>query len=734
MPRTTPAVQALLRRALTHHQAGDLAAATAIYRDVLARVPGHPDALHLLGLVAHREGRLAEARERVGAAIAAQPDNPVYAANLGNICKDAGDAHAAMASYRRALALDPRQAGARNNLGTLLLADGQVDDAIECFRAVLAERPDHARAWHNLGLARRRGDDVAGAEAAQRRAVALDPTLDVALATLARLLQEQGRAAEAVGLLASVAGRSPGAADAHADLALAQHQAGLLAAARASYERALALRPDWLEVRCQPLRAAAEGVRLGRARPPLAARRERHRGRASRRAARPPRRAARRDARAAARRGPRERGGGRAAGARAAALRAATTPGRLRIGYLSGDFREHATAYLIAELVRDPRSRRSCEVVLLSYGPDDGSPMRQRLAAAADHFVELRAMDDDGAARRIAALGVDILVDLNGNTDNARTGIAARRPAPVQVNWLGFPGTLGDPAYDYLVADGVVVPPGDEAWYAEQVVRLPGCYQSNDRRRPRPVGGDDRASHGLPEGAIVLCSLNQSFKITRPVFTAWLRILAAVPEAVLWLLEDNAEASGALRRAAADAGVAAGRLVFAPRQPLEAHLARYRLADLAVDTFPCGSHTTASDALWMGCPLVTVAGAHVRIAGGREHRGGGRVARVRGAGPPGAGVGRGGPVSRSRAPGGGAGGGGPGGDEPALRHPALRPRPRARVPDAWPSGTRRARRRAGSTCRSGTKGCRRSRIRRAEVAEPVVLAAAGVDARFAIPL
>lgn len=603
---TPAAVDALLRRGLARHQAGDLAAAAASYREVLACAPNHPDALHLLGLVAHREGRLDEARERVGAAIEAQPDNPVFVANLGNICKDAGDAPAAMASYRRALELDARQAGARNNLGTLLLAGGDVDAAIACFREVLAQRPDHARAWHNLGLALRRRDDVAGAEAAQRRALALDPQLDAALAALAHLLQQHGRATEAVALLAPLAARSPDASDAHADLALAQHQAGLLAEARTSYERALALRPDGLEVRCnlcallqkacdwdgldrhwpwvaRAVDAARPGVPLGLlvAQPGVTPAQQL--------------RAARANAAATTRPSPVQR-----------PVRTSAS-GRLRVGYLSADFRAHATAYLIAELL-EIHDRAGIEVVMLSYGPDDGSPMRKRLLAAADRFVDLRMLDDAAAAGRIAALGVDVLVDLNGNTDNARPGIAARRPARVQVNWLGFPGTLGDPAYDYLVADAVVVPAGDEAFYAEQVVRLPGCYQCNDRRRPRPSPSASRAAHGLPERRLVLCSLNQSFKITRPVFAAWMRILADLPDAVLWLLEDNAEASAALRRAAAAQGVATSRLVFAPRLPLDAHLARYALADLAVDTFPCGSHTTASDALWMGCPLVTVAG------------------------------------------------------------------------------------------------------------------------------
>ena len=245
---------------------------------------------------------------------------------------------------------------------------------------------------------------------------------------------------------------------------------------------------------------------------------------------------------------------------------------------------------------------------MFSYGPDDGSAMRSRVIAAADTFVELAGMPDDAAAARIASCDLDLLVDLNGNTDNGRVGIAARRPAPIQVSWLGFPGTLGAPFYDYLVADPRVIPPGHERWYAEQVVRLPDVYQSNDRHRARPAGTLAREAFGLPPQAVVLCCFNQSFKITRESFSEWLDVLEAAPAAMLWLLEDNASATAALREALHARGMAQERLLFAPHRPLDEHLGRYRAADLAIDTFPYSSHTTASDALWMGCPLATRAG------------------------------------------------------------------------------------------------------------------------------
>jgi predicted O-linked N-acetylglucosamine transferase (SPINDLY family) len=220
-------------------------------------------------------------------------------------------------------------------------------------------------------------------------------------------------------------------------------------------------------------------------------------------------------------------------------------------------------------------------------------------------------------AQRIYDDGVDVLVDLTGYTLGARTPILALRPAPVQVNWLGYPGTLGTDCVDYLVADPVIVPPGQESNYTEKVVRLPDCYQVNDRRREVSERVPSREECGLPATGIVFCCFNQAYKILPDVFASWMRIMNAVPGSVLWLLESNRWAIDNLRRAATERGVAGERIVIAPHRPMPEHLARYRLADLSLDTFPYTSHTTASDALWVGCPLVTRMGSTFasRVAG-----------------------------------------------------------------------------------------------------------------------
>jgi len=233
--------------------------------------------------------------------------------------------------------------------------------------------------------------------------------------------------------------------------------------------------------------------------------------------------------------------------------------------------------------------------------------MRSRLRAACEHFVDIARDPDDVATQRIRSDELDLLVDLKGYTLGARAALLARRPCPVQVNWLGYPGTMGADFIDYVIADNFLVPRGDEGAYSEHVLRMPHCYQPNDRKRlvAAPLA---RQHYGLPPEGFVYCCFNQAFKITPEIFECWMRLLHATPRSTLWLLEDNRWATENLLRAAHKAGISSDRLLFAPRLPLTEHLARYLVADLALDTFPYTSHTTASDALWSGCLLVALCG------------------------------------------------------------------------------------------------------------------------------
>jgi predicted O-linked N-acetylglucosamine transferase (SPINDLY family) len=279
---------------------------------------------------------------------------------------------------------------------------------------------------------------------------------------------------------------------------------------------------------------------------------------------------------------------------------------RLRVGYISSDLRDHAIGYLMVELfeVHDPAR---VEVFAYYCGPDSNSELHHRTSKSVEHWSPISKMSDDEAAAKIAADGIDILVDVNGHTRDARTGVFARRPAPIQVNWLGYPGTMGTPYHHYIIADEAIIPESAELYYSEKVLRLP-CYQPNDRKRTVAERTPSRAEVGLPEDAFVYCCFNGPHKITHFNFQRWLQILKRAPQGVLWLLDGAEEAKKRLRNIAEENGVAGDRIIFAPKMANPDHLARYRLADVFLDTTPYGAHTTASDALWMGIPVLTVPG------------------------------------------------------------------------------------------------------------------------------
>jgi protein O-GlcNAc transferase len=604
---STGSNEVLLKQALELHRAGRLDDAAAIYEQLLEENPAHADASHLLGLVRFRNKDYESAIRLIRAAIRRDPDNPIYHGNLGNVFKDAGRPGDAIAAYRRALEIDPGYAEVHNNLGYVLQIGGQMKEAIGHYHKAIASRPDNYRAHYNLGNALFLSGRNEEAVAAFRAAAGLNPGFADMWDHLGIVLQRLGRAAEAEACFRRRIQIEPDSADGFHALALELQRQGRLAEAFAAYRRAIALRPDflpalaaalWLAQRfCDWTTTAAYADLV------------------LRRAAEEPQAVSPFQLMSLP-------GATRAqllAHARAHA--AAIDPGermpqdasrfvpssRIRLGYLSSDFHGHPVAYLTAE-VFELHDRDRFEVFVFSYGPDDGSAIRKRIEAGGDHFIDLRDASDRAAAQRIFDERVQILVDLKGYTADDRPRIAAYRPAPVQVNWLGFPGTMGADWIDYLIADPTIVPPEHDVDYAERIVRLPHCYQPNDRRRPSGVTGLARTACGLPETGFVFCCFNQSYKIAPEVFAVWMRLLDKVPGSVLWLLEENEGSRANLRKEAQWRGVAEDRLVFAPVVPLAEHLGRYTVADLVLDTFPYTSHTTGSDALWAGCPMATIIG------------------------------------------------------------------------------------------------------------------------------
>ena len=289
-----------------------------------------------------------------------------------------------------------------------------------------------------------------------------------------------------------------------------------------------------------------------------------------------------------------------------AAIRAAAHPVRRKIGYLSSDLREHAVGFLTSEIY-GLHDRSKTEVFVYYCGIPSSDEIHLRVKETSDHFLDIAGMPDEAAARKMAADGIEILVDLNGYTNGARSKVFAMRPAPINVNWLGYPGSLGSPYHHYIIADDFIIPPENELYYSEKVLRLP-CYQPNDRKRVVSNQRPSRTDVGLPQDGTVFCCFNGVHKITTFTWARWMDILKQVPGSVLWLLEGIDTTSARLKELAAAAGVAPERLVFAAKRRNPDHLARYPLADLFLDTSPYGAHTTCSDALWMGVPVLTLAG------------------------------------------------------------------------------------------------------------------------------
>jgi predicted O-linked N-acetylglucosamine transferase (SPINDLY family) len=280
---------------------------------------------------------------------------------------------------------------------------------------------------------------------------------------------------------------------------------------------------------------------------------------------------------------------------------------KIRIAYYSADFHDHATAYLIAELF-ELHDKSKFELIGFSFGPDKQDDMRNRLVAAFDQFIDVRQRSDLAVAELSRELAIDIAIDLKGYTQNSRAGIFALRAAPIQVSYLGYPGTMGADFIDYLLADKVLIPESHQTYYAEKIVYLPNSYQVNDGKRQIAERQLTRQEMGLPEDGVVFCCFTNSNKISRDSFVNWLTILASVEGSVLWLIEDNPLASEHLRQLALEHKIDPVRLVFAQRLPLAEHLARHRLADLFLDTLPYNAHTRASDALWAGLPVLTCIG------------------------------------------------------------------------------------------------------------------------------
>ena len=554
-------------------------------------------------------GNLMEAARLYSQILAIRPA-PEVMVNFANLLAQMGRHGESLAQYDQALTLMPDFFAALYNRGNLLLEMNRVPEALADFDRVTAVRPDMAGAWNNRGTALRRLRRHAEALASYEQAIALAPVHGNALTNRAIALYDLRRLDQGLAAADTALAAQPDFAEALYVKGNILRDLGRLEEARNRYERVLAVAPAHalaLNGLAQVTAALCDWDKMAALMPRLV--NDITSGRSliqpfvvmgyTEDAALLRRCAENYVHRVAPRQPPLS--GGKPYG-----------HDRIRLAYLSADFHQHPTAQLMAELF-EGHDRSRFEVSAFAFGPDDNSAMRKRMVAAFDTFQDVRGLSDLEVAKLLRNREIDIAVDLNGHTHEARPGIFSHHPAPVQVNYLVYPGTTGASFMDIVLADRIVLPLDQQPCFSEKIVHLPGCYQANDATRVVPLP-PSRAEAGLPPDVFVFCCFNNSWKIAAPVFDIWMRLLQQVPDSVLWLLDSPA--SDNLRTHAETRGVDPARLVFAPKTTPEAHLARHQLADLFLDTLPYNAHTTCSDALWAGLPVVTCYGQafHGRVA------------------------------------------------------------------------------------------------------------------------
>lgn len=627
-------VRDTLRRACDAHVKGQVDQAETLYRKVLKKSPDESIALHYLGVIHYDRGDLDLAAELIGKSITRDKDNAEPHSNLGLVLAAQGKLAEAAEAYHRAIELDPKNPVFHCLYASILVERGMFAEAMEAFQTGISLKPDYAIGYYNLGVALLNQNKNEEAVAAFEKCILLSPALAFAHSNLGLALVNLGQRDKSIAAYKRAIAHQPNFAEAYNNIGRPLMELGRHEEALKAFRQAIAVRPDYIAAHLNLVVALRkhgnpdEAIDACRAALAIA---PNHAGlqielinlkqhtcnwssfeadtqqmlklvsvadpfillSGSSSAA---------DQLTCAR-----AFSSRISRREAFSHDRARRPSRIRIGYLSCDFHHHATAYLMAELF-ERHDRSQFEICAYAYDRDDGSDMRQKLVKGFDRFVDLFALSDSDAASRIHQDEVDILIDLKGYTGGARMKILVDRPAPIQVNYVGYPGTMGADFIDYIIADPVVAPGEHQQFFSEKIVQLPHCYQPNDTKRPIFDPAPTRRECGLPDNGLVFCCFNSSFKITPIFFDVWMRLLQAVPQSVLWLLARNSLAEINLRHEAEARGVSADRLIFAPGMLLPMHLARHRLADLFLDTLPVGAHTTASDALWAGLPVLTCAG------------------------------------------------------------------------------------------------------------------------------
>lgn len=631
---------ARLQEAAIFRQQGKLAQARATYEKILKQSPTNHDALRALAAMAGQSRDFPRALRLLDQLLKLKPDDAGVHCNRGLVLHELDSLEAAVASYERAIALREDYAVAHYNLGNSLSKLGRMQAAVTSYAHSIAADPCFAPAYYNRGVAQQSLNEWQAALASYLDAVKLKPDWFDPHYNAAVVLQALGRWPAALASYDAALALEPENAAAYSNRGVVLGHLRQSQAALESFNRAITLKPDfanahfnrantlydlkqyptsvasynlaaslgsdavgllgsrrhakmqicdWSDCHAETLELTGAIKSFEPATSPFHVLLMSDSGALQQLAAR--------------------------SWVRSQCPPDPTMPAvakmprhdKIRIGYFSADFHNHATSYLMAQLFEE-HDARSFETTLFSFGPDYEDVMRSRIKSACRQFFDVLPRTDAEIATLARDLQIDIAVDLKGFTQFSRPEIFARRAAPVQVSYLGYPGTMGAQYIDYLIADRCIIPAGHEGFYDEKIVFMPHSYQVNDAKRTIADVRHSREELGLPPTGFVFCCFNNNFKIVPEIFEVWMRLLRRVPGSVLWLYEDNKDAAGNLRREARNRGVDVARLIFAPSMPLAQHLARHHAADLFLDTWPCNAHTTASDALWAGLPLVTLTG------------------------------------------------------------------------------------------------------------------------------
>lgn len=609
----------LYQQALHYHRQGQLSQAERLYCQILNSDPNHADSLHYLGLLYYQTERSAQAKNILEKALTISPNHIDLIQHYSLCLRDLGEFELAIQHLKKAQAMRPDDADLLQNLANTYWIAERYHEAVGLFSELLQHDQDNTDIRDSLlsvlslqGNQAHQQGDYALAQQCFQRALGISAESEL-FYNLANAERELGQLTQARQHYLQALLLSPEDADIYNNLGNVERELGNLSQAIDYYQQAIQRNPqlghalvhlihqkqhacDWHDLYSQvqqvqswvsqqiPMQISPFAFL---SMPDTCAKAQLE----------------------CANLWLKQRYQSWFSKARLTPFSLPKTigqSGKIRLGYLSADFRQHPLASLVTEIL-ELHQRNQFEVYAYSTGKNDETAERQRFQHSVDYFRDIRTLSIELAAQQIHADQIDILIDLTGFTQNSRAQITALKPAPISINWLGFPGTMGAGLYDYIVADAITIPDSQACHYAEQVLRMPHCYQPNDRQRPQALKAQ-RKDHGLSDDAVVYACFNQTFKILPEVFSRWMQILKAVPNSVLWLLECNTLAKQNLLIQAQQAGITPTRLIFAPRVDRQTHLSRLALADLFLDTLPYNAHTTASDALWVGLPVLTCCG------------------------------------------------------------------------------------------------------------------------------